>query len=78
MKTCLVRWLTGCVARIEKARLRTPSIFELIRKTGDISEHDMYNTFNMGVGMAVVVPAEYADEALTVLKGKWRGRLFYG
>lgn len=58
----------GCVARIEKAKLRTPAIFDLIRKTGDISEHDMYNTFNMGVGMAVVVPAEYADEALRALK----------
>ena len=58
----------GCVARIEKARLRTPAVFELIRKAGGISEHDMYNTFNMGVGMAVIVPAEYADEALAVLK----------
>ena len=55
MKTCLVRWPTAVWRAIEKARLRTPSIFELIRKTGDISEHDMYNTFNMGVGMAVVV-----------------------
>ncbi len=68
----------GCVARIEKARLRTPSIFELIRKTGDISEHDMYNTFNMGVGMAVVVPAEYADEALTVLKENGEDAYFMG
>lgn len=58
----------GCVARIEKKALRTPAVFELIRKAGGISEHDMYNTFNMGVGMAVVVPAEYADEALRVLK----------
>ena len=68
----------GCVARIEKAKLRTPAIFELIRKTGNISEHDMYNTFNMGVGMAVVVPAEHADEALAVLRENGEGCLFHG
>ena len=68
----------GCVARIEKAKLRTPAIFELIRKTGNISEHDMYNTFNMGVGMAVVVPAEHADEALAVLRENGEDAYFMG
>ena len=68
----------GCVARIEKARLRTPAVFELIRKAGGISEHDMYNTFNMGVGMAVIVPAEYADEALAVLKENGEDAYFMG
>ncbi len=68
----------GCVARIEKAKLRTPAIFELIRKTGNISEHDMYNTFNMGVGMAVVVPAEHADAALTVLRENGEDAYFMG
>ena len=38
----------------------------------------MYNTFNMGVGMAVVVPAEYADEALTVLKENGEDAYFMG
>ena len=68
----------GCVARIEKAKLRTPAIFELIRKTGNISEHDMYNTFNMGVGMAVVVPAEHADAALAVLRENGEDAYFMG
>ena len=68
----------GCVARIEKAKLRTPAIFELIRKTGNISEHDMYNTFNMGVGMAVVVPAEHADAALAVLRENGEDAYFIG
>ena len=66
------------MARIEKAKLRTPAIFELIRKTGNISEHDMYNTFNMGVGMAVVVPAEHADAALAVLRENGEDAYFMG
>ena len=57
----------GCVARIEKAKLRTPAIFELIRKTGNISEHDMYNTFNMGLGMILAIPAVQAERALSTL-----------
>lgn len=58
----------GCGVRIEKSRLRTPPIFPLIARAGGISEHDMFNTFNMGVGMAVVVPAQEADEALRILR----------
>lgn len=59
----------GCVAKIEKSALRTPPIFPLLQKVGKIPEHDMFNTFNMGVGMAAVVPAEQADEALRILRG---------
>ena len=43
-------------------------IFNLLQKTGNISEHDMFNTFNMGVGMSVVVSKEDADKAIEVLK----------
>ena len=43
-------------------------IFDLIAKTGSIPERDMFNTFNMGVGMSVVVAAEDADKALQVLR----------
>jgi len=39
----------------------------LIAKTGNISKRDMFNTFNMGVGMSIVVAAEDADKALSVL-----------
>ena len=42
-------------------------IFDLIAKTGDICERDMFNTYNMGVGMSVVVPAEQVDKALEIL-----------
>ena len=43
-------------------------IFELLAKTGNISERDMFNTFNMGVGMSIVVSKADADKALEVLK----------
>ena len=58
----------GLGAKIEKASLRTPVIFDFIARSGNIPERDMYNTFNMGVGMSVTVPKEQADKALAVLK----------
>ena len=58
----------GCSARIDRSAVRVLPIFELIAKTGGISEHDMFNTFNMGVGMSVVVSKEDTDKALEVLK----------
>ncbi|MDE7262000.1 MAG: phosphoribosylformylglycinamidine cyclo-ligase [Oscillospiraceae bacterium] len=58
----------GLGAKIEKAALRTPVIFDFIARTGNIPERDMYNTFNMGVGMSITVPKEQADKALEVLK----------
>ena len=57
----------GMAARINKKTLRIPRIFDLLQKTGNIGEHDMFNTFNMGVGMAVVVSAEEADKAVRAL-----------
>ena len=57
----------GCCARINKADVRTPALFHLLQKVGGISEHDMFNTFNMGVGMVLTVPAEQADKALEIL-----------
>ncbi len=58
----------GLGARIEKKDVRVLSIFDLIKKTGNISEHDMYNTFNMGVGMSLVVSPEDAEESLSILQ----------
>ncbi len=58
----------GCQAVIEKSRVPVLPIFQLLQKTGDIPEHDMYNTFNMGTGLCVAVAADKADEALRVLK----------
>ena len=58
----------GCCARIAKADVRTPALFNLLAKEGGIPEHDMFNTFNMGVGMVLTVAAEDADKAIEILK----------
>ena len=58
----------GLCASIRKQDVRVLPIFDLIRTVGNIPEHDMFNTFNMGVGMTVIVPAEQADKAMEILK----------
>ena len=58
----------GLSARIEKSAVRPPAIFGLIQKAGGIPQRDMFNTFNMGVGMTVTVPEADADRALAVLR----------
>ncbi|MGN0467098.1 MAG: phosphoribosylformylglycinamidine cyclo-ligase [Acutalibacteraceae bacterium] len=58
----------GLGAKIQKSSVKVLPIFELIAKTGNIPERDMFNTFNMGVGMSVVVSKEDAQTALSVLK----------
>ena len=55
-------------AHIKKSDVQILPIFDLIAKTGNISEHDMFNTYNMGVGMTVVVDKAEADKAVEVLK----------
>lgn len=57
----------GLCARIDKSAVKTPSIFGMIAKAGDIPARDMFNTFNMGVGMSVVVGANDADRAVEIL-----------
>ena len=57
----------GLCAEIDKASIRVLPIFALLAKTGNIPERDMYNTYNMGVGMSVVVPAEQVDKAISIL-----------
>lgn len=58
----------GIGARIYKSKLKTPPIFSLISKCGAIPERDMYNTFNMGVGMCLTVSAKDAQAALDILR----------
>ena len=57
----------GIAAKIEKSAVRKLPIFDVIQSTGNIPERDMFNTFNMGVGMAAVVAAEDADKAVALL-----------
>ena len=58
----------GYGAKIEKSAVKILPIFDLLAKTGNIPERDMFNTFNMGVGMSVVVAKEDADKALEILR----------
>ena len=58
----------GLSAKIDRSALKILPIFDLIAKVGGISERDMFNTFNMGVGMSVIVKKEDADKALAALK----------
>ena len=57
----------GLTARIPRSNVQVLPIFDLIAQTGNIPERDMFNTFNMGVGMIVSVAAEDADKAVAVL-----------
>lgn len=58
----------GLGAKIDKSLVKVLPIFELIKEIGGISERDMFNTFNMGVGMSVVVANEDAERALEILR----------
>lgn len=58
----------GLGAKVQKSAVKILPIFDLIAKRGNISERDMFNTFNMGVGMCVVVAKEDADRALEILR----------
>jgi len=58
----------GLTARVEKNSVKILPVFDLIAKTGNIPERDMFNTFNMGVGMSAVVAKNDADKAISVLK----------
>ena len=58
----------GLGVRIRRSDVRVLPVFDLIQKTGNISEHDMFNTFNMGVGMSVVVAKEDVEKAIAVLR----------
>ena len=58
----------GLCAKIDKSAVKVLPIFDLIAQWGNVPERDMYNTYNMGVGMSVVVPAEQVDTALSILR----------
>ena len=58
----------GLCAKIDKSAVKVLPIFDVIAKWGNIPERDMYNTYNMGVGMSIVVPAEEVELSLSILK----------
>ena len=60
----------GRRARIRQDAVRILPIFDLIAREGNIPERDMFNTYNMGVGMVLVVPAAQADKAVELLRAE--------
>ena len=68
----------GFGAKIERKAVQILPVFDMLAKTGNISERDMFNTFNMGVGMSVVVPKEDADKALSILRANGENAYIMG
>ncbi len=58
----------GLCAKIDKSAVKVLPIFDVIAKWGNIPERDMYNTYNMGVGMSIVVPSNEVELSLSILK----------
>ena len=58
----------GLCARIDRNAIRIPAVFSLLQREGNIPERDMFNTYNMGVGMSLIVSQETADTALSILR----------
>ena len=58
----------GLTAKIDKSAVKVLPIFKLIAEVGNVPERDMYNTYNMGVGMSITVSREDADRALEILR----------
>ncbi|MBQ8275379.1 MAG: phosphoribosylformylglycinamidine cyclo-ligase [Clostridia bacterium] len=58
----------GLCAKIQRKAVRVLPIFDMIAREGNVPERDMFNTYNMGVGMSVVVPAADADKAIRILR----------
>ena len=68
----------GLGAKIEKKNVQVLPIFNLLQKTGNIPERDMYNTYNMGVGMSVVVAKEDAQKAIDILQANGENAYYLG
>ena len=58
----------GCSAKIDTEALRIPRIFKLLQEMGEVPDREMFNVFNMGVGMCIIVAAEDAEKSLQILK----------
>ena len=69
---------SNCDALIETKRWRVPSIFQILEKNGNVDTREMYQVFNMGIGMVAIVAARNARSAMSILKAKRIGRIESG
>lgn len=68
----------GCRASIDKGSWKVPIIFDIIQNAANIPDNEMFQVFNMGIGMTLVVPAKRAEEALKHTKGILIGKITEG
>jgi len=68
----------NCDAVIETKSWKVPRIFEILQQNGDIDFREMYQVFNMGIGMVAVVAEHNADRAMSILRAKRIGRIERG
>jgi len=68
----------GCGARIETTRWKRPALFRLLEEQGGVDRMEMYQVFNMGIGMALVVDRRKAEEVLELTRGKRIGEIVKG
>jgi phosphoribosylformylglycinamidine cyclo-ligase len=68
----------NCDAVIETKSWKVPHIFQILQQDGNIDPREMYQVFNMGVGMAAVVAEQNADRAMSILRAKRIGRIERG
>ncbi len=68
----------SCSVRIRKGSWEPPAIFHLLRRDAGLDDHEMFRTFNMGIGMVLTVPAEYADRAAEILAQHGTSALIIG
>jgi len=69
---------SNCDAIIETKSWRVPSIFQSLQKNGNVDAHEMYQVFNMGIGMVAIVAERNARSAMSILKAKRIGRIERG
>jgi phosphoribosylformylglycinamidine cyclo-ligase len=69
---------SNCDAVIETKSWRVPSVFQILQKNGNVDAREMYQVFNMGIGMVAVVAERSAQRAMSMLKAKRIGRIEHG
>ena len=66
---------SNCDAVIETKSWRVPSIFQILQKNGNVDTQEMYQVFNMGIGMVAIVAERNARSAMSILRAKRIGRI---
>jgi phosphoribosylformylglycinamidine cyclo-ligase len=69
---------SNCDAVIETKRWKVPRMFRILQENGNVDVREMYQVFNMGIGMVAVVAEQNADRVMSILRAKRIGRIEHG